>query len=112
MPISALQGFAATGDDHLVLVTNGSSSNVASMLVGLKADLLGWRSLRGDVLVKQNGRVRNIRVRPSLGSGEEKGRTIYQSRLGDAMRFGVGMGAALALFGLLLSRLFGRRHSQ
>jgi hypothetical protein len=111
LPISALQGFAATGDDHLVLVTNGSSANVASMLVGLKADLQGWRSLRGDVLVKQNGRVRNIRVRPSLGLGEEKGRTVHHSRLAEAMRFGLGLGAALALFGLVVSRLFGRRQS-
>jgi hypothetical protein len=111
LPISALQGFAATGDDHLVLVTNGSSANVASMLAGLKADLLGWRSLRGDVLVKQNGRVRNIRVRTSLGSGEEKGRTVRHSRLGEAMRLGLGLGAALALFGVLLSRLFGRRRA-
>jgi hypothetical protein len=111
LPISALQGFAATGEDHLVLVTNGSSANVASMLAGLKADLLGWRSLRGDVLVKQNGRVRNIRVRTSLGSGEEKGRTVHHSRLGEAMRFGLGLGAALALFGVLLSRLFGRRRT-
>ncbi len=111
LPISALQGFAATGEDHLVLVTNGSSGNVASMLAGLKADLLGWRSLRGDVLVKQNGRVRNIRVRASLGSGEEKSRTVHHSRLVEAMRFGLGLGGVLALFGVLLSRLFGRRRS-
>lgn len=110
-PISALQGFAATGDDHLVLVTNGSSANVVSMLTGLKADLAGWRSLRGDVLVKQNGRIRNIRVRTSLGSGEERGRTVHHSRLGEAMRFGLGLGATLSLFGVLLSRLFGRRRT-
>jgi hypothetical protein len=111
-PISVLQGFAATGDDHLVLVTNGSSASLSSLLAKLKADLRGWRSLRGDVMVKQNGRIRNIRVRASLGVGEEKDRANHDSRTGEAMRFGVGLGMALALFGALLARLFGRsRHS-
>jgi hypothetical protein len=107
-PISALQGFAATGDDHLVLVTNGSSANLVSLLAKLKTDLLGWRSLRGDVVVKQNGRVRNIRVRTSLGVGEERGRAVQHSRNADALRFGLGLGLSLALFGTLISRLFKR----
>jgi hypothetical protein len=110
-PISVLQGFAATGDDHLVLVTNGSSSNLSSLLANLKADLRGWRSLRGDVLVKQNGRVRNIRVRPSLGSGEERVRLAHHSRMAEAMRFGLGLGMAVALFGGLLSSLFSRKNN-
>ena len=110
-PISVLQGFAATGDDHLVLVTNGSSASLTSLLANLKADLRGWRSLRGDVVVKQNGRVRNIRVRASLGSGEEKARLNRGPRTVEAMRFGLGLGMAVALFGALLARLFGRRNA-
>ena len=110
-PISVLQGFAATGDDHLVLVTNGSSASLTSLLANLKADLRGWRSLRGDVVVKQNGRVRNIRVRASLGSGEEKARLNRGPRTVEAMRFGLGLGLAVALFGALLARLFGRRNA-
>jgi hypothetical protein len=110
-PISVLQGFAATGDDHLVLVTNGSSASLTSLLANLKADLGGWRSLRGDVVVKQNGRVRNIRVRASLGSGEEKSRSTRNPRTFEALRFGLGLGMAVALFGALLARLFGRRNA-
>jgi hypothetical protein len=109
-PVSVLQGFAATGDDHLVLVTNGPSSDLASTLVAVQADPRGWRSLRGDVVVRQNGRVKNVRVRTSLGTGEEKRRVVLHSRVGYALRVGFGMGTALALFGVLVSRLFGRKN--
>lgn len=109
-PISVLQGFAATGEDHLVLVTNGPPSDLASTLVSVQADPRGWRSLRGDVVVRQNDRVRNVRVRTSLGNGEEKRRVVLRSRVGYAVRIGFGMGTAVALFGVLVSRLFGRKH--
>jgi hypothetical protein len=108
-PVSVLQGFAATGDDHLVLVTNGPASDLASTLVAIQADPRGWRSLRGDVVVRQNGRTRNVRVRTSLGAGEEKRRIVLHSRVGYAVRMGFGMGTAIALFGVLVSRLFGRK---
>jgi hypothetical protein len=110
-PISVLQGFAATGDDHLVLVTNGPSSDLASTLVSVQADPRGWRSLHGDVVVRQNGRIRNVRVRTSVGNGEEKRRVVLHSRIGYAVRVGFGMGTAVALFGALLAKLFGRKHS-
>ncbi len=109
-PISVLQGFAATGDDHLVLVTNGKSSDLASTLQTVQTDPRGWRSLRGDVLVRQNGRVRNVRVRPSLGSGEERSRIVEHSRIGYALQVGFAMGAAVALLGGLLTRIFGKKH--
>lgn len=110
-PISVLQGFAATGDDHLVLVTNGPASDLASTLVTVQADPRGWRALRGDVVVRQNGRVRNVRVRTSTGNGEEKRNVVLHSRVGYALRVGFGMGTAVALLGVLVSRLFGRKHS-
>jgi hypothetical protein len=110
-PVSILQGFAATGDDHLVLVTNGPSSDLASTLVAVQADPRGWRSLRGDVVVRQNGRIKNVRVRMSSGNGEEKRRVVLHSRVGYALRVGFGMGTAMALFGVLVSRLFGRKHA-
>jgi hypothetical protein len=110
-PISVLQGFAATGDDHLVLVTNGPSSDLASTLVSVQADPRGWRSLRGDVVVRQNGRVRNVRVRTSTGSGEEKRPIVLHSRIGYALRVGFATGTAVALLGALLAKLFGRKHS-
>jgi hypothetical protein len=110
-PISVLQGFAATGDDHLVLVTNGPSSALASTLVSVQADPRGWRSLHGDVVVRQNGRIRNVRIRTSTGNGEEKRRVVLHSRIGYALRVGFGMGMAVALFGALLTKLFGRKHS-
>jgi hypothetical protein len=108
-PISVLQGFAATGDDHLVLVTNGKSADLASTLQTVQSDPRGWRSLRGDVLVRQNGRVRNVRVRPSLGSGEERARIVQHSRIGYALQVGFAMGSGVALFGGLLTRLFGKK---
>jgi hypothetical protein len=110
-PISVLQGFAATGDDHLVLVTNGPASDLASTLVAVQADPRGWRSLRGDVVVRQNGRIRNVRVRTSTGNGQEKRPVVLHSRVGYALRVGFGMGTAFALFGVLVARLFGRKHA-
>jgi hypothetical protein len=110
-PISVLQGFAATGDDHLVLVTNGPASDLSSTLVAVQADPRGWRSLHGDVVVRQNGRVRNVRVRTSSGNGEEKRKVVLHSRIGYAVRIGFGMGTAVALFGALLAKLFGRKHA-
>jgi hypothetical protein len=109
-PISVLQGFAATGDDHLVLVTNGPASDLAATLKSVLSDPRGWRSLRGDVVVRQSGRVRNVRVRSSNGNGEEKPRVILHSRIWHAVRVGFVMGLGIAMFGGLLSRLFGRKH--
>ena len=110
-PVSVLQGFVATGDDHLVLVTNGPSSDLASTLLSVQADPRGWRSLHGDVVVRQNGRVRNVRVRTSGVNSEVKPRVILHSRIGYALRVGFGSGMAIALFGALLAKLFGRKHS-
>ncbi len=110
-PISVLQGFAATGDDHLVLVTNGPASDLASTLAAVQADPRGWRSLHGDVVVRQNGRVKNVRVRTSVGNGEEKRKVVLHSRIGYSVRIGFGIGTSVALFGALLAKLFGRKHS-
>ena len=98
-PVSVLQGFAATGDDHLVLVTNGPSSALSSTLKTVIDDVRGWRSLKGDVVVQQNGRVRNLRVRPSLGTGEERARELHRSRIWRALALGlaVGLGSAVVL---------------
>jgi hypothetical protein len=110
-PVSVLQGFAATGDDHLVLVTNGPASDLSSTLTAVQADPRGWRSLHGDVVVRQNGRVKNVRVRTSSRTGEEKRKIVLHSRVGYAVRVGFGMGTAVALLGALLGKLFGRKHS-
>ncbi len=96
-PVSVLQGFAATGDDHLVLVTNGPSSAFGSTLKTVIDDARGWRSLKGDVVVQQNGRVRNLRVRPSLGTGEERARELHQSRIWRALVAGLGFGLCAAV---------------
>jgi hypothetical protein len=96
-PVSVLQGFAATGDDHLVLVTNGPSSALSSTLKTVTDDARGWRSLKGDVVVQQNGRVRNLRVRPSLGLGEERARQLHRSRIWGALVLGLVLGLGTAL---------------
>jgi hypothetical protein len=91
------------------LVTNGPSSQLAATVASVMKDPRGWRSLRGDVVVRQNGRVRNVRVRPSNGDGEIRARVIERSRITHALGVGFALGTGLALFGGVLTRLFGRK---
>ncbi len=70
-----------------------------------------WTKVSSPNVVRQKGRTRNVRVRTSLGNGEEKRSVVLHSRIGYALRVGFGLGTGVALLGVLLTKLFGREHS-
>jgi hypothetical protein len=106
---SVLEGFAGNGDDHLALVTNGAAALLVETLAEPANNSAGWRSLKGDVLIHQNGEVRNLRLRQTR-DGEQRGRLQTNTRIGHALFFGFGAGWILAIFSALV-RFLRRRIS-
>ncbi len=107
---TALEGFAGNGDDHVALVTNGKAGLLVETLLEPTNDPAGWRSLKGDVLIHQNGEVKNLRLRQTR-DGEVRGRVVEQTRIGHALIFGFGSGWIVALASGLTRFLRRRRGS-